>query len=510
MRGVILWLCLGLACLGCDDGDDSASGDGDAGAGGSGAGGAASGGAGTGGGAAGGSAAGGDGPGGDGPGGAGPGGGDTGGMGAGGAGNGGEAMGGVGAGGEAMGGAGGGDPSCEDADDLPRMLPFNMPLGEPTTARVTGDTRCADSLTVTIESMGATYTIAITENQAEVLLDDASVITAEWNTDGGATVTSAGGASFGEPLRSYLLVRAAEIADFDARGLALLDWNALSRALALEGADIDGNDPARDAERLVEPLQFLQDHPLVLRMEKGDLDSQRSADLVEAMMPMMNDPEVVDFHHFDLCHLGEQFFTGHDAFLDRMEAQLRTYEPAIGLPFGRMPYHEPGAFIPDEYAVYAPLAEDFYAEHDVCGNYPRRACTDELRYTIKFSTPGVENVYACDPENRANWCDPLLVDNDCADVIGRPTEDFLGCEDDDGDGLPDQCPFALLERFQGENLCDYADVDALWDDMIVWHGQVHDRIGGAHGDHAMTPSTPIFWLFHAAIGAVYESYLRCP
>jgi hypothetical protein len=46
--------------------------------------------------------------------------------------------------------------------------------------------------------------------------------------------------------------------------------------------------------------------------------------------------------------------------------------------------------------------------------------------------------------------------------------------------------------------------------MIVWHGQVHDRIGGAHGDHAMTPSTPIFWLFHAAIGAVYESYLRCP
>ncbi|MFT5431579.1 MAG: hypothetical protein ACI9OJ_002276, partial [Myxococcota bacterium] len=142
--------------------------------------------------------------------------------------------------------------------------------------------------------------------------------------------------------------------------------------------------------------------------------------------------------------------------------------------------------------------------------YPKRVCLPELKYTVKFSDPEVENLWACDPADQANWCDGLLLGHECSDLIGTKPEDYLGCEDNDNDGLPDQCPYGLLKRFTGERICDYKTTADLWVEFIDWHGQVHDRIGGAHGDHAMTPTTPSFWLYHVTINAVYEGYIRCP
>jgi len=127
------------------------------------------------------------------------------------------------------------------------------------------------------------------------------------------------------------------------------------------GQDLDGNDPAEDAQELPPALRFLQEHPPVFRMEKADLSEADSVALVAAMDGLMNDREIIDFHHFELCHLDEQFFTEHDVFVDRMEAQVRGVSPALQLPFGRLPWHEPGSPIPDAYAVWSDIAEDFYA-----------------------------------------------------------------------------------------------------------------------------------------------------
>lgn len=402
-----------------------------------------------------------------------------------------------------------GPPGCATATDLPRTLLTHMPLGGTAEVVVTEDLRCADSAAFSVEVGGATYAIAIEERAVTVSRRGSVLVSAEWTTGGALTLTSPSGPSLGEPLRSYLLLRAADIVDFDPVALALLDWGTLSAILDLDGADPDGNDPAEDAEQLPPTLRFLQEHPPVFRMEKGDLSPADSVALVAAMDGLMNDREVIDFHHFELCHLDEEFFTEHDVFVDRMEAEVRGASPPIALPFGRLPWHEPGSRIPDAYAVWSQIAEDFYAENEVCGDYPRRICTNELKYTLKFGTPEVRNRWACNPDERDQWCEGLLLGHECSDHIGTQPDEYLGCELGD-DGLPLQCPYAILERFQGENLCNYATVDDLWTEMIDWHGQVHDRIGGAHGDHAMTPTTPSFWLYHVTINTMYEGYLRCP
>ncbi len=407
-------------------------------------------------------------------------------------------------------GGGGGGAGCVESAGPAAALRFNLPLGAPTTAMVSRAERCPAAATLELMADGTAYTLRAAPDRLTVSSGAATLIEATWNAQGGVTLTNGADASVGEPLRPYLLLRAADVAAFDPVALALADWHFLSQALELEGADPDGNDPARDAAALPPALSFLQDHPLVMRMEKGDLPEATSMALLARMDDLMNDEEVVDFHHFDLCHLGDQFFTGHDAYVDRMEDHLQSAAPPLALPFGRMPWHEPGSRIPEIYATWSTVADGFYAEHDACDPYPRRACTDEQRYTVKFSDPQPKNLYACDPADRATWCDGLLLDIPCADELGTQPEDYLGCEDDDGDGLPDQCPYGLLRRFTGENLCGYATVDDLWTEMIDWHGQVHDRIGGAHGDHAMTASTPIFWLFHLTLGTPYEGYIRCP
>ncbi|MBV1860924.1 MAG: hypothetical protein KUG77_21085 [Nannocystaceae bacterium] len=402
-----------------------------------------------------------------------------------------------------------GPTGCVSAMDLPRTVTTHMPLGGDLEAVVTADLRCADSAELTVDTAGRTYSIAIAENVVTISAREQVLISGVWTSNGALSLTSAGGTTVGEPLRSYLLFRASDIADFDSTALALLDWATLSAMLDLDGADPDGNDPATDAEELPIPLRFLQDHPPVFRMEKGDLPRVDSLALVAAMDGMMNDREVIDFHHFELCHLDEQFFTEHDVFVDRMEAQVRGSSPALELPFGRLPWHEPGSLIPEAYATWSDIAEDFYAANEVCGDYPRRICTNELKYTLKFGTPEVQNTWACNPADRANWCEGLLLGHECSDHIGTQPDEYLGCEVGD-DGLPLQCPYGILDRFKGERLCEYETVDDLWTEMIDWHGQVHDRIGGAHGDHAMTPTTPSFWLFHVTINSLYEGYLRCP
>lgn len=402
-----------------------------------------------------------------------------------------------------------GPTGCMSSTDLPRTVAAHMPLGGDFDVVVTEDLRCADSAELTVDTDGRAYSIVLSELAVTVASRGRTLISGEWTTDGALTLTSANGSTLGEPLRSYLLFRASDIADFDSTALALLDWASLSAMLDLEGADPDGNDPAADAQQLPPALRFLQEHPPVFRMEKGDLSEADSIALVAAMDGMMNDRDVIDFHHYELCHLNEQFFSEHDVFVDLMEAQVRGVTPALELPFGRLPWHEPGSLIPDAYATWSDIAEDFYAANDVCGDYPRRICTDELKYTLKFGTPQVENRWACDPADKANWCEGLLLGHECSDLIGTQPDEYLGCEVGD-DGLPLQCPYAILDRFKGERLCDYETVDDLWVEMIDWHGQVHDRIGGAHGDHAMTPTTPSFWLFHVTINSMYEGYLRCP
>lgn len=398
---------------------------------------------------------------------------------------------------------------CVAAGELPRTVLTHMPLGATADVVVTEDTRCADSAALAVELAGTSYSISIGPQAVTIARSGEVVLSAAWSSRGALTLTNPDGKTLGEPLRSYLLFRAVDIADFDTGALALLDWGTLSAMLELEGADPDGNDPAEDAEQLPPSLRFLQDHPPVFRMEKGDLSEADSRALVAAMDGMMNDRDVIDFHHFELCHLDEQFFTEHDVFVDLMEAEVRSVSPAIALPFGRLPWHEPGSKIPDTYAVWSQIAEDFYAENEVCGDYPRRICTNELKYTLKFGTPEVRNQWACNPDERDRWCDGLLLGHECSDHIGTQPDEYLGCELGD-DGLPVQCPYAILERFKGENLCNYETVDDLWTEMIDWHGQVHDSIGGAHGDHAMTPTTPSFWLFHVTINAMYEGYIRCP
>ncbi len=406
-------------------------------------------------------------------------------------------------------GATDGPPGCVSAMDLPRTITSHMPLGGDFEAVVTADLRCPDSAELTVETEGRTYSLELGDGTVIVSAADRPMITAVWTDRGALSITSDDGTTLGEPLRSYLLFRASDIADFDPIALALLDWATLSAMLDLEGADPDGNDPDEDAQQLPPSLRFVQDHPPVFRMEKADLSEANSIALVAAMDGLMNDREVIDFHHYELCHLDEQFFTEHDVFVDRMEAQVRGVSPALQLPFGRLPWHEPGSPIPDAYATWSDIAEDFYAANDVCGDYPRRICTNEVKYTLKFGTPEVQNRWACDPADRARWCEGLLLGRECSDLIGTQPDEYLGCEVGD-DGLPIQCPYAVLDRFKGERLCDYATVGDLWTEMIDWHGQVHDRIGGAHGDHAMTPTTPSFWLFHVTINSMYEGYLRCP
>jgi hypothetical protein len=351
--------------------------------------------------------------------------------------------------------------------------------------------------------------VALTDNRVEISVDGAApAIVATWNAGGGMTATSDGGDEIGDPLRPYLLLTEASIAGFDPIALTVLDWGSLVTILDLEGADPDGNDPAPNAEMLPDALRFLQRHPPVLRMEINDLSTALSEAMVAEMDVIMNDREVIDYHHYELCHLGEQFFTKHDEFVDDMEAHLIGAD--IELPFGRMPFWEPGGQIPDAYAVWSDIAEDFYATEDACDTYPPRICVPEENYIVKFSTPEVVDQYPCNPANQATWCEGLLQNLACSDEIGTPAEDYMGCEDDDMDGLPDGCPYALLPRFQSDAICDYETVDHLWSDAVDWHGQTHDRVGGAHGDHNMTASTPIFWLFHVTLGAVYEGYLRCP
>lgn len=401
-------------------------------------------------------------------------------------------------------------PDCDDADDLPRSFEYHLPLGEQVRGTVVSELSCSDHLDLEIETRGATYTIQASERRIEVSTAGAIEITGTWNASGGVTLEASSGATIGAPVRPYLLVRAADIADFDPVALALLDWGALSTALALDGADPDGNDPAAGAERLPGEMSFLQDHPLVMRMEKSDLDEGTSTALVGAMDALMNDPSVVDYHHFGLCHAGTYFFTMHDDYVDDMEHHVRSVRPPLALPFGRLPWLEPGSEIPDAYATWSSVADAFYAELDACEPYPHRICTPELYYTVKFSSPQVVDTYPCDPADRQTWCEGLLLDLSCSDEIGTEPGDYLGCEDDDGDGLPDLCPYALLPRFQGDAICDYATVDDLWSEMIDWHGQLHERIGGAHGDHAVTATTPTFWLFHVTLGALYEGYIRCP
>ena len=401
--------------------------------------------------------------------------------------------------------------SCVAGGTVPRTVALHGPDGAVVSADVTADQRCPDSAQLTVAIGGTSYDVRLTENRVEISVGGAAPkLVAVWKSSGGLTVTSETGATIGEPLRPYLLVTAADIAGFDPIALTVLDWGSLVAILELVGADPNGNDPAADAASLPGPLQYLQLHPPVLRMEINDLAPALSQAMVGAMDALMNDRDVVDFHHFGLCHVNEAFFIGHDSYMDTMEAHLKGVTPAIELPFGRMPWWKPGGPIPPAYAIWSAVADEFYADHDACSAYPKRVCADELMYTVKFSEPDIQDTYPCNPDNRATWCQGLLQGLPCSDLLATTPDDYLGCEDDDNDGLPDQCPYGLLNRFVGEAICDYADVGELWAEMIDWHGQVHERIGGAHGDHCMTATTPTFWLLHITLGTLYEGYLRCP
>ncbi|MFT6396380.1 MAG: hypothetical protein ACJAYU_001123 [Bradymonadia bacterium] len=400
---------------------------------------------------------------------------------------------------------------CAAGGDVPRSLVIHGPDGTVHEATVTADERCPASAAFEVEVDDATYTLLLAESGVEISIgaNDPAIV-ATWSAGGGLTLESENGATVGHPLRPYLLLNASDIADFDSLALALLDWGSLSAILELTGADPQGNDPAEDATSLPVALRYLQLQPPVFRMEIGTLSAERGTAMVEAMDVLMGDPEVVDYHHFELCHIGESFFTQHDVFVDRMEAHLIEFTPALALPFGRMPFYEPGGQIPPAFQTWSAVADEFYAEHDACDPYPRRVCADELMYTTKFSDPDLLDTYPCDPQRRETWCEGLLQGLDCSDLLATTPDDYLGCEDGDADGLPDSCPYALLPRFNGSAICDYETIDDLWVEMIDWHGQTHDRIGGAHGDHAMTASTPAFWVYHVTINAVYDGYIRCP
>ena len=65
------------------------------------------------------------------------------------------------------------------------------------------------------------------------------------------------------------------------------------------------------------------------------------------------------------------------------------------------------------------------------------------------------------------------------------------------------------ELASGE-ICALPDRAALWEAMRLWHGWVHENLGGAMAEIDTSPSALIFWPWHAYVDEIFRRWETCP
>lgn len=67
----------------------------------------------------------------------------------------------------------------------------------------------------------------------------------------------------------------------------------------------------------------------------------------------------------------------------------------------------------------------------------------------------------------------------------------------------------LPPAFTSLELCKFNNAADMGNAINGWHGDVHNKIGGAMGSPLISPAAPIFWCWHAFLDDVYANWLAC-